>query len=299
MACPHEPAGQFVMETFLKDSVFAPYTIEETMITVQANVRLRCLSIVQHSSARRPAVVFIPGWITQMVAWREVITAMVPHYDVYYIETREKISAMVDGKTAYTVQAIARDIRECVHHLELSADHFVLFGSSLGATAILEACSQQELQPRALILVAPNAVFRVPLYWRLIVRGFYPGWYALLKPVVKAYLKHFRLNVQADDQQFEKYSRALDAADPWKLKKAVLAFARYQVWPILKDIEPPVLLVAASQDKLHEPQNLQRMYRELLKAHWVDLETNQATHSKEVVKAMNRFMGAIDINGRV
>jgi homoserine acetyltransferase len=101
------------------------------------------------------------------------------------------------------------------------------------------------------------------------------------------------LDIENDYAQYEKYCHALDAADPWKLKKAALAFSRYTVWDILKTIEYPILIIGASKDILHEPVNLHKMVKMMRNATYLDMETNERTHSEEMVKKMRKYIDAL------
>ena len=112
----------------------------------------------------------------------------------------------------------------------------------------------------------------------------------MLKPFIKWYLKTFRLDIKSDYAQYAKYCRALDAADPWKLKKAALAFSRYEVWNLLESIEYPSLIVGASKDSRHEPENLKRMVAMMPHATYLDMETNKNTHSKTLVEEMRKYL---------
>ena len=69
-----------------------------------------------------------------------------------------------------------------------------------------------------------------------------------------------------------------------------MAFSKYKIWPVLPAVDVPVLIIGGSHDKLHEPENLRRMVRNLPQAVYIDLETNTRTHSAEVVKVMVRFV---------
>jgi pimeloyl-ACP methyl ester carboxylesterase len=218
---------------------------------------------------------------------------MTKDFRVIYVETREKISSKVRRGAGQGVGDIAKDLADLVDQLDLAPRGYVMFGSSLGATTIVECHPSLRRKPRAVILVGPNAVFRVPRIWLIVVTLFYPPLYALIRPVVKWYLKNFRLNVRADMDQYLKYSRALDAADPWKLKKALLAVSTYQIWDRLDQLDVPTLLVAASKDTLHEPENLRKMSLAIPAVTTVDLETNKETHSGRVVEEMRRFLERI------
>lgn len=267
--------------------------IDDRMIRTFAGATLRVVSFTPKAGTGNPVILFVAGWITQMIAWKAVLKDMTKDFKVIYVETREKISSLVEEPASYSIEALGSDIVAVVDILGLEDQSYVLFGSSLGATVIIECCHALRQKPFALALVSPNAVFRVPRTWKFIVKSFYPPLYTLIKPTVKWYLRTFRLDIKTDAAQYEKYSTALDAADPWKLKKAVLAVARYEIWSRLPHLNVPTLLIEASKDTLHEPENLRRIASMLPNVTVIDLETNALTHSERVVKEMKRFLTGI------
>jgi pimeloyl-ACP methyl ester carboxylesterase len=262
----------------------------ERMIELSEGARLRLVTFEPAEDPGHPAVVFVPGWISQLEGWRDVLVEMSRHFRIYLIETREKISSEMNRNATYSVESIGDDILHLIEKLGLEDGSYLLFGSSLGATVILDCYHRIPEKPKCIAVVAPNAVFHVPVYWKVIVYLFYPRLYLLLKPAIKWYLKHFRLNVQVDLAQYQKYCRALDAADPFKLKKAAMAFWKYTIWDRLKTIDRPVLLISASQDKLHEPENMKRMMEMLPDAIFEDMGTNRNTHTAAVVDVIRRFL---------
>lgn len=273
--------------------------ISVEMLSVAPGVSLRLITF-KHPDPLRMKILFIAGWVSLIEGWREVLREMTKDFTVYYLETREKISSQIEGKVPFTVGAMGSDLVTAINLLDLSDESYIFFGSSLGATTILDCSRFVSRKPVCLVLIAPNAVFRVPLIWRMIVQSFYPPLYALIKPSVKWYLRTFRLDLESDYEQYEKYCRALDAGDPAKLKPAVLALAKYEIWDILGQVPYPTLVIGASKDKLHEPENLKRIVKMLPKASYVDLETNKKTHSREMVGEIRRFYqnwGKSDIAG--
>jgi pimeloyl-ACP methyl ester carboxylesterase len=279
------------------DQYCAPgVSVKERMMEVQPGVSLRIVEFNPAEECGNPPVLFVGGWITQMSAWKEVLKTMTRDFNVYYIETREKISSHVSMKAAYSVEEIGADLVNIVHHLHLPSGKFIFFGSSLGGSAIIESYRMLPQKPQALVLVGPNAVFRVPRIWKIIVTLFYPPLYALVKPPAKWYLKTFRLDVKTDEDQYLKYCSAIDAADPWKLKKAVLAVAKYSIWNRLADLDCPVLLVDASNDRLHEPENLRRMETMMPHVTRIDLGTNKETHSERMVNEFRKFIRSLQIS---
>ncbi len=278
------------MKEKLSDYCVPGALVKDEMIAVSENVSLRLITFTPPDQNDNPAIVFIAGWVSQMCGWQEVLFEMTKNYTIYYLETREKITSEVNGKVGYGIEEMGKDIVEAISMLELKENKYLLFGSSLGATLILDCCRFLTKKPLCLILVGPNALFRVPKIWKTIVTVFYPPLYNLLKPSVKWYLRKFRLDIESDYAQYEKYSNTLDIADPWKLKKAVLAVEKYEVWDLLKDIDIPTLIIGASKDKLHEPDNLRRIVSSLKNESYINLETNTKTHSKEMVDEMNKYL---------
>jgi len=265
----------------------------EEMVPVTDQVTLRVVHFTPARDAGNPAVVFVAGWISLMVGWQEVLLEMTRDFPVIYVETREKISSCIRGRVTYDVKSLGDDLIEIVKRYGLKAGEYVMFGSSLGATVILDCCRQLREAPLGMILIVPNAVFRVPRSIKFIILFYYPDFYFIMKRFVKWYLKHFRMDVKSDPEQFRKYCRSLDAADPWKLKRAALAFSRYQVWPILESIHVPVLIVAASKDRLHEPEYLKKMASVLPRAQYLDMETNKKTHTRHVVERMREYIAGL------
>jgi pimeloyl-ACP methyl ester carboxylesterase len=280
----------------LKEYCAAGTRFTDEMIPVTESVSLRLITFQPARKNKKPAILFIPGWISHIDAWKCVLREMTKDFTVHYLETREKISSLTKKKAVFTVEEMGKDIVRAVSHLRLKSRQYILFGSSLGATLILDCCRFLNQIPLCQVLVGPNAVFRMPWFAKIIIRIFYPPLYLILKPFIKWYLKTFRLDTQSDYAQYKKYCRALDAADPWKLKKAALSLSNYEVWDFLPKVRAPVLVIGASKDKLHEPENLKRIVSELKRAKYLDLETNAIAHTKAAVQAVRDFHATLSGN---
>jgi pimeloyl-ACP methyl ester carboxylesterase len=211
-------------------------------------------------------------------------------FRILYVETREKLSSRVTGRVDYGVEEMGLDLVAIVDYYSLQGKQFMMFGSSLGGTAILDCISRLDQEPLAIVLIAPNALFRVPRFGRIIILIFPPRLYLIFKPFIKWYLRTFRLDTKSDSAQYEKYSAALDAADPWKLKKAAKALKDYTVWDKLSHIKIPALVISASKDILHEPENVGKIAELLPNGSHRDLKTNTRMHEAEVVECIRDFI---------
>lgn len=274
----------------LQDYCAPGATFREEYHNISDRIFLRLIHFTPAVTNEHPTMVFVPGWITQITSWKIVLREVTREFPVVYIETREKISSKVSGKAKYDLETIGSDILQIISDLKLQTHRYLLFGSSLGATVLLDSCRYLQTEPLCVAVVGPNAEFRVPKWGMALIHVFYPGFYVVLKPFIKWYLKNFRLDVKNDRAQYEKYCRALDAADPWKLKRAIIPFSRYKIWHILPEIEYPTLIIGASKDKLHEPENLKKMVAMLPNVTYIDLVTNKGTHSAEMVAALHRYL---------
>lgn len=265
-------------------------TYKQEMVPVAENVSLKVITFTPSQKTDNPPVIFVPGWITLMSAWKIVLHEMTKDFPIYYIETREKISSQVVGKAGYGVEDIGKDIVQLVKHFNLKDNRYILFGSSLGASALLDSCRFLDRAPFCMVLIGPNAVFRVPRFGKIFIYFLPPRLFLLVKPLVKWYLKTFRLDIKSDYEQYEKYCGNIDSADPWKLKKAIMKLWNWQAWNLLPGIKYPVVIFGASKDSLHEPENLKQMVAMLPKADIIDLETNKGTHSTVMVAAMRNYV---------
>ncbi len=238
-------------------------------------------------------VYFVPGWISRMAGWKTVLREMTKRWSVFYLETREKNSAEIDDSASFGADALAQDLIQISEQMKLDPEKTLWFGSSLGATAILEVMHHLKKPPFALGLVGPNAEFRIPLWGKALIACFPTGLYAGFKPFVKWYLRTFRLDVEHDRAQYEKYSVALDEANPTRLKRGARELGRYTVWDRLPDISIPVLIFGGANDVMHEPGNLKIMESMLPNARYIDMGTNSDTHSEAMVQKLEQFVTEI------
>ncbi|MBU0712436.1 alpha/beta hydrolase [bacterium] len=266
---------------------------KERLIAVNEQVNLQVITFKPVNDTINPAIIFVSGWISRISGWKDVLIEMSRDFPVYYIETREKNSSVIYGEVSFRVEDFARDIAAVVDALNLSDGKFILCGSSLGATSIVESCRFLKRKPLCLVLIGVNAVFYAPIIWKIMIYLFPPRFYLIMKPVIKWYLRNFRLDVHNDWTQYVKYCGNLDAANPWSLKKAALEFIRYEIWSKLPDIQIPTLLVSASKDELHDHENIQKISSMLPNSKTIDMEINSNSHSPVVVGEIRKYIGEL------
>ncbi len=186
------------------------------------------------------------------------------------------------------MDAFAADLVATARATGMDRADTVAFGSSLGATAILEAMKNGGLRVGAAFLVGPNARFRTPWWGRLLLR-LPPAVYRPARHVVVLYIERVRLDARKEPEQAARYRRAILGAEPRRLMVSARAFADYTIWKGLETVQKPVAIAWAPTDRLHEAADIQRIIETLPRAHPLPCPSNRYMHSPEIVPLLERF----------
>ncbi|TAL29646.1 MAG: alpha/beta hydrolase [Spirochaetes bacterium] len=278
----------------------APGTVvKEYYVNTSDGVKLRVIDFVpKKDSPGKPVVLFVAGWISHIAGWKDVLREITPHFRTVYMETREKRSSVIPSlKVSFAMERLALDINEVIAETIPERRGFVMSGSSFGATAIFEYLVLGAREPLCSVLIAPIAHFNFPRFLGVVVPALPPRLYFIAKPIVKWYLRNFRLNVKAEAEQARKYDATLDAADPYKLKKSALSVRNYDVWDKLPLIKSPVLIIGAMHDTLHETEQDERIMRLLKRREYRELASNKETHSAKAGALIATFIEKKEYKG--
>ncbi len=268
-------------------------SVREYMVEVSDGVKLRIIDFDPGTKKNAPIMLFVAGWISLIDGWKGFLQEVTPKMRTLYYETREKKTSVVPkgARVQYTMERLRQDLREVIAATIPPDRSFVLAGSSLGASAIMEYLIAPEGKlPECTVLIGPNAEFRFPRFLTPIVMSIPPALYSIAKPIVKWYLRRFRVDATHAPEQMRKYERTLDNADPYKLKANALALMRYSAWDRLHRISTPCLIVGAKTDTLHGAEALQRMISLMQRAQYLEMESNTATHGREAGKRIAEYV---------
>jgi pimeloyl-ACP methyl ester carboxylesterase len=267
----------------------------EEMIAVDDAVRLKVM-VFRHTSATGKApIVFVPGWVSSLFGWAALIKPMARERDIYYVETREKCSALIDGNARLTDDAFsifqnARDIIKICDHFNINSPQTLASGSSLGATSLLEAMKGGKLRVSGAFLVGPNSEFPAPksISWILSLPA---SFYHPFKYVVTWYLRTFRVDAEKEPEQMKRYEETLRNVEPKRLKHTArsVIWGRYKVWSNLETIQVPVYIAYAATDKLHSLENIRMMAQRLPYGKLHPCLTNLYMHSEQLLADINAF----------
>jgi pimeloyl-ACP methyl ester carboxylesterase len=268
-------------------------TVKEYMLEVSDGVSLKIIDFAPRNvSQEKPVILFVAGWISLISGWKGVLKVLTAEYRVLYLESREKQSSTVPDvkKVSFSMERLKLDIGEIIEKVISPSEKFMLAGSSLGASAILEYCGSEKRKPLSAVLIGPNAEFRFPKIVGTIIPALHPSLYFSVKPVIKWYLRNFRLDKKNSREQIEKYENTLDCADPYKLKANALALRNYALLNRVDSINVPCLIIGATTDTLHGTENIKRLIKIIPDSLYVELESNMETHSEKAGRVIAEYI---------
>lgn len=265
-------------------------------MAVEDGVSLRLYEWRPASDNGSDPVLFVAGWISLVTGWIPLLERLVQTRPVYYVETREKESAEISARlmrpSSFSIPRLAEDLIAVSNQLGLARDRMVLFGSSMGSNAILEALKFDRLTARAAFLIGPNAEFRFPWWGRPLVH-LPPSVYNSAKPFVLWYLRTFRVNAREDPEQMARYERTVRAAVPQRIMLSARAVIDYQALPGLETVTTPVAVAYAKSDTLHSEDEVRRIVDAMPRGVAVQCPSNTYMHTAAVADDIERYLGGI------
>ena len=276
--------------TSLTDCCAPGTVILDELISVAEDVSLRVITFSPAADYKNPVIFIIPGWISMVEGWKTLLSDFTRDHTVIYMETREKSSSKISKYSDLGVEKIGEDIAVVIQKKNLSETEYILLGSSLGATSIMEGYHLFDSRPKCLIMIGPNAEFGFTFLAKTIIRVCPISLYQFAMPFIKWYMKNNYLDVGADPEQYENYSDLLNDLEPRRVKRSASAFFDYTVWRRLSDIDCPALILGGSSDVMHNPQNVELIVKKMKDVQYIDLEINSRTHGQEAINIMRSFM---------
>ena len=258
--------------------------VTEYMLDVSDGVSLKIIDFTPRNvSQEKPVIVFVAGWISLISGWKGVLKVLTNEHRFLYLESREKQSSTVPDikKVSFSMERLKLDISEIVEKVIPPSEKFIIAGSSLGASAILEYCGSEGRKPLSAVLISPKAEFGFPKILELIIPPMHPSLYFFFKPVIKWYLRNFRLDKKNSREQVEKYENTLDCANPYKLKANALALRNYALLNRVNNISIPCLIIGATTDTLHGTGEIKQIMKIIPDSTYVEMESNMETHSEK------------------
>lgn len=280
--------------TNYQDFCYPGTGISEQWFSVDDHVNLLVVTFTPPGESKYYPMVFISGLASVLEGFKETLIGLTRDFTIYYVDTREKSSSRITGKVKFDVETFSSDITALIPMLGLEDGKYYSFGYSLGATVIVDSYRHLGSKPYCALLLEPNATFNYPAIAVAIMKLELPLLY-VFKPVVKWYIRHFRINRKEDYDMYLISARSLDSAHPVRLRKTALGISGYKIWDKLDHFTCPTLIVGTSKDHFHSHDEVKRMIASLRNCSYTDLETNRRTHSAELGMVIRQYIDGLNV----
>ncbi|MFW9852580.1 MAG: hypothetical protein ACFFDS_06540 [Candidatus Thorarchaeota archaeon] len=229
----------------------------------------------------------VPGWGTIPLGWDDFLIDIMTDFDIFYLETREKDSSLLNKETKHDLDRCSSDIKDVVEFLNINQRRLVIMGSSFSTPIIAHALATGKIKPKLGVLVGPAIKFKPPPMF-MFLTALIPGRFiTILKPIGKLWVKFFK---SEDEVQAAKYYRVLKEADPVKWKRVGRNFPKLHFSELYKKIPVKMLIVDETTDKMHETEQTQKVASFIEDCIYIDLETNRNTHSSPMATAIRNCL---------
>lgn len=289
------------MNTEVSDPIFYENsTFSKRYISVEKDIDLLVMiwQPLSENDEKQIPIVFVPGLVSVIDGWKELLKELIPNRPVYYIETREKGSAIIKKNklkpSEFTVSIFANDIYEVCKQLQIDMSKTIFFGSSYGSTSIIEAFKNSYLKAKGAFLVGPNSEYKAP--WMIKMMLFLPAdLYHIVKYFILWYLKTFRVDSKNEPEQWGRYYRTLMTAEPHRLKMTARSAVKYSIWTDLDTVKVPIGIASATSDTLHDEKNINRMAETIPNAKLIHCPSNKYMHSAKIAPDIETFIKSLTL----
>ena len=263
-------------------------TVESKMVEMDDGWSIRVIQWVPENDSGSAPLVMVPGWNSVYEGWQEIVEEWAPKRKLTYIETREKGSAVSEGrltKSSLSVHRNVEDLKRVIEEFPEISSGCDWFASSLGATVILEALAERAFKPRSVALLAPNTSFDFPLWSRLLIRM--PSF--VYPPLVRLAILILDFKLKEEGQRI-RYRRTLLASDVKRLRLSAMSqFAYTMKDEAISSIEDRIALLTAKSDSLHSDEDVMLLSEGLPNSQLIEVPSNQFAHDAEVIPILEAF----------
>lgn len=243
-------------------------------------------SHMSETASRVRPVLFVPGWGAVPEEFREFYQYLHGEVELYYLETREKRSSILDPRSEMSVEQSGRDIARAIGELGLEHRDFVLLGACWGSSNILQGLYDRTLSAPTVVLVDPMKSLWFPRWLLRFVFRWTPNFVvSLLKPLI-VWLKLIGMKEPRQRQRAEQFIRA---ADIGKWRRAAVAARNFQLAGKLATIDKELFVLNCSDDAIHDQRYYPVLTDRLPQGRFLSLQVDERHRERMIGLAAREF----------
>ncbi len=234
------------LETYTQEKLFWNKSDKE-YITMSDGAELLCFYNKQKKNPSDIAILFGPGFGTDVPSWTDLWDELSQHYDFYVFDSREKSTSKAKWSHKADMNRLGQDIKEIVTHFKFDENKLIIISASFGCSTLARAIVGYGLKPAGIVFIGPSIKFILPrkiLWLAYIIPSFVLQYIAF--PIVKLWI---RLIIPEGFQR-NNYQGFIGGANAMRWKKT-LSISKWNAMVDYEKITTPALITKDSKDALH------------------------------------------------
>lgn len=234
---------------------------------------------------KRP-IIFIPGFGTPPLIWRDFHKIQHEKSEYYYLETRDKKSANIKRniKNNLSIDWIAQDISKVIEYFGLSNKDYVLMANCLNGGVVLQGLARKHLDPPTVIVFDP---FTKWTQNRFFVKFVLPIMPAFVLGLIKYLLATILMANMKNKVQKERNKATIDNAIAWKWRKFAIQNNKFDLTDDFKKIDQEIFVFHGPKDKYHPEGTFRKVAKQLPRGRFFYLKISE--HLRELLAGIIAF----------
>jgi pimeloyl-ACP methyl ester carboxylesterase len=249
--------------------------VEIAIPAIRARIRVlhfRTSKSGRKSAAVRP-IVLVPGFGATPPGFQGFYEAVCDEAELYYLETREKPSSILEQRADMSVQQSAADIQQALSFLGLGGGRdFVLVALCWGAAIVLEGLICGVIEAPTVLLADPMHSLWFPKW---VLRFISPLLPVPLVRALRPMIARAMIGGMKEPAQKHRAMEFINSADIWKWKRSAEAAWDFELFGRLGAIPREVFVLNGTADRIHDPHNYPRMAREMPKGRFLHMPAEE------------------------
>lgn len=263
---------------------------EEKMIHLSDGCTIRTLNASAFGIEKPITLLLIAGWGSVDITWNDIVEENLKHFNLVYVETREKYSSVLIPHVKHDLDRLSKDIKEVIDGYGLNEAKLILYGSSWGAIIAAHGLAIKRFNPFLSVLLGPMIKLPMPFYSRNWFEIIPIPMFNLTKKIAKYWLFNER---SASKEQNKRYSLVLERANFKKYKMVGKYVIRENFLPIYQKITGRTLIIVASRDKMHDIRESELIAKSISHCSFVDMGSVEDFDSHLVIHVIKEKVDRI------
>ena len=262
-------------EEYPQDMIFIRESVKENVL-MSDEQEIPCYYSKNQGNFKKTTFLFIQGVGPGVYSWSDFWDELFLKYDLVVIDSREKPTVDLKKKGECSVNRIALDILEIIHHLKIKEDNVAFFGSSIGVHYIAHCIGQGWIKPKLCFLAGPQVA---PNYPKISAKIAFSLPAFLLEKIGKQIARRYLRNKIESVFQKKVYNDRIKKIDVRRWKQC----SKIRYWNSsdnLKKIECPVIIFSTTEDRYHNIQSAKQVGQLVQDSRFIDIPDYNFIHTK-------------------